>query len=100
MEPYRLADPFWGGMESFFVALPAQAAAPESGLDGWVLGNYLLVGILFLLVLGWLTGAYALLFGNLFSNVGPRMKRVFLYPLLKVMGKSGDKKPCISEKKR
>lgn len=72
---------------------------PESGLNGWVLGNYLLVGLLVLLVLGWLSGAYALLFSNLFGNVGPRMKRVILYPLLKVMGKSGDKKSWTSEKR-
>ncbi|MFY9268318.1 MAG: hypothetical protein WAO55_01060 [Candidatus Manganitrophaceae bacterium] len=83
------------GGKIFLIGLPVQAAAPESDLDGWVLGNYLLVGFLVLIVLGWLTGAYALLF----SNVGPRMKRVFLYPLLKVMGKSGDKKPWTSEKR-
>ena len=99
MEPYSPANPFWGWTEIFFIG-SAQAAAPESGLDGWVLGDYLLVGFLVLVVLGWLSGAYALLFSNLFSNVGPRMKRVFLYPLLKVMGKSGDKKPWTSEKRK
>lgn len=99
MERDRLEDPSGGWRKRFFIALSAQAAQSESGLDGWVLGNYLLVGLLILLVLGWLTGAYALLFGSLFSNVGPRMKRVFLYPLLKVTGKSGNKKPWTSEKR-
>lgn len=72
----------------------AAAAGTPADPDEWILGNYLLVGALILVVVGFLTGAYALLF----SNIGPAIKRFFLYPLFKVIGSDGDKKPLITKK--
>ncbi len=77
----------------------AEAAGPESDLDGWALGNFLLVGILVLLVVGWFAGAYALLFAEFLAKIASPVKRVFLYPLLKVIGKRGDKKPLTTGKR-
>lgn len=72
----------------------AEAAGKLAGPDQWVLGNRLLVGALFLIVFGFVTGAYALLL----SGIGPLIKRVFLYPLFKFTGANGDKKPLITKK--
>jgi|GEM_PF-6470562 len=72
----------------------AAAAGTQADPDQWVLGNRLLVGALILIVFGFLTGGYALLF----SNAGPAIKRFFLYPLFKILGVNGDKKPLITKK--
>jgi hypothetical protein len=72
----------------------AEAAWTQSYPEEWVLGERLLVGALFLIVLGWLTGAYALLF----VNIAPLVKRFLVYPLLKIMGTHGEKKPLITKK--
>ncbi|MBI3802847.1 MAG: hypothetical protein HY282_03705 [Nitrospirae bacterium] len=72
----------------------AQAAGRPVEPDQWVLGDYLLAGALFLIVIAFLTGAYALLF----SNSRPLIKRAFLYPLFKVIGMEGEKKPLITKK--
>jgi hypothetical protein len=72
----------------------ALAAEAESNLNGWPLGDTLLVGILFILALGWFTGLYSLFF----TRTAPFVKKVFLYPLLKVIGKGGERKPLTMEK--
>lgn len=71
-----------------------EAIAAPSYPEEWVLGDRLLVGALFLIVIGFLTGAFALLMGN----VAPMIKRSVIYPLFKVTGVDGDKKPLIIEK--
>jgi hypothetical protein len=72
----------------------AAAAWINSFPEEWVLGDRLLAGALFLIVIGWLTGAYALIF----ANVAPVFNRFFLYPLLKVIRPHGEKKPLITKK--
>lgn len=72
----------------------AKAAGGPADPDEWVLGNYLLVGALSIIVIGFLAGGYALLF----SSVGPVIKRFFIYPLFKVRGRNGDKKPLVTKK--
>lgn len=76
-----------------FITL-AEAMGAEKYPEEWVWGERLLVGLLVLMVVGWLTGAYALLF----TSVRPLIKRLFLYPLFKITGTDGDKKPLITKK--
>ena len=80
---------FISWMESF-----AEAAGTQSYPEEWVLGDRLLAGALFLIVIGWLTGAFALLF----ANAVPLFNRFFLYPLLKIMRPHGEKKTLITKK--
>ena len=104
MEIYNRVDLIRKGPVLFFVlplmmlsffAVPAWAAGPETNPDRWILGDSLLVGFLVLIVLGWLTGAYGLL---LAGTTGPFLRRIFLYPLLKRIGKRGEKEPLTKEK--
>ena len=103
MEIYNRVDLIRKGPVLFFVlplmmlsffAVPAWAAGPEMNSDRWVLGEFLLVGFLVLFVLGWLTGAY----GLLLAGTGSLFRRIFLYPLLKKVGKRGEKEPLTKEK--
>jgi hypothetical protein len=79
---------------SFFLGMSRLAEAAEKYPEEWVLGERLLVGALVLIVVGWLTGAYALMF----SSLRPLIRRFFLYPLFKVRGEDGDKKSLIAKK--
>lgn len=79
---------------SFLLGMSRFAEAAEKYPEEWVWGEYLLVGLLVLIVAGWLTGAYALIF----SSLRPLVKRFFLYPLFKMRGTEGDKKPLITKK--
>lgn len=79
---------------SFLHGISRLSIAAETYPEEWVLGERLLVGTLVLIVVGWLTGAYALIF----SSLGPLIRRFFLYPLFKVKGDGGDKKPLITKK--
>lgn len=73
----------------FSEAVEAQAYPEE-----WAWGERLLIGLLILIVVGWLTGAYALLF----TSAGPVIKRFLLYPLFKIKEPDGEKKPLITKK--
>jgi len=79
---------------SFLLSGLGEAFGAEKFPEEWVWGERLLVGLLVLMVVGWLTGAYALLF----TSVRPLIKRLFLYPLFKITGTDGDKKPLITKK--
>lgn len=75
----------------------AEGAEAESALNGLVWENDLLVGILVLVTLGLLAGAYALLF----NRTGSLVKRMILFnPLLKVVGKGGDRKSLTTGENR
>jgi hypothetical protein len=69
------------------------AALAKSYPEEWILGDRLLAGALFFIAFGWITGAYALLF----VHTSPLRKRIFLYPLFKVMGIDGQKKSLIKK---
>lgn len=71
-----------------------EAAGANGYPEEWVWGERLLIGLLILTVVGWLTGAYALLF----TSVGPAIRRFLLYPLFKVKEPDGNKKPLITKK--
>lgn len=79
---------------SFLLGMSHFAEAAGKYPEEWVWGEYLLVGLLVLIVAGWLTGAYALIF----SSLRPLVRRFFLYPLFKMRGTEGDKKPLITKK--
>ncbi|MCG3113561.1 MAG: hypothetical protein MCM46_17270 [Candidatus Manganitrophus sp. SB1] len=79
---------------SFLLGMSRFAETAEKYPEEWVWGEYLLVGLLVLIVAGWLTGAYALIF----SSLRPLVRRFFLYPLFKMRGTEGDKKPLITKK--
>lgn len=70
------------------------AGAAPADPNSWVLGNRLMIGALILIVIGFFTGIYALLF----TSIGPAIRRVLLYPLFKTMGEDGDRKPLITKK--
>lgn len=72
----------------------AEAAGLYSYPEEWLLGERLLRGALFLIVIGWLSGAFALLF----IRIAPSTERVFLYPLFKVIGTGGKKKLLITKR--
>ena len=114
MEIYNPVDLIWEGSALFLIgiliffmkqkvlpltmisllAVPVWAAGPETNSERWVLGEFLLVAFLALFVLGWFTGLYPLLF----TTTAPFVKRVFFYPLLKVIGKGGKRKPLTIKK--
>ncbi|NKE71014.1 hypothetical protein [Candidatus Manganitrophus noduliformans] len=79
---------------SFLFSSLVEAVGAQNYPEEWVLGERLLVGLLVLIVAGWLTGAYALIF----SSLRPLVRRFFLYPLFKMRGTEGDKKPLITKK--
>lgn len=115
MEMYNQVDLIWGGATLFFIgilillmkqkvlpltilflfAVPAWAVGPVTDPDRWALGEFLLVALLALFLLGWFTGLYPLLF----TTTAPFVKRIFLYPLLKRVGKRGDNEPLITKEK-
>ncbi len=72
----------------------AEAAGLHSYPEEWLLGERLLTGALFLIAIGWLTGAFAFLF----IHIAPSTERLFLYPLLKVIGTGGEKKSLMTKK--
>jgi hypothetical protein len=72
----------------------AQIAWAQSRPEGWVLGDRLLAGALFLIAFGWVIGIYAIFF----INTAPLIKRVMLYPLIKIAGAQGEKSSLITKR--
>lgn len=73
-----------------FIGVASARSYPEE----WILGDRLLAGMLFFIALGWVAGAYAVLF----INTAPLIKRLSLYPLLKIVGTDGERKSLVTKK--